>query len=212
MGDHENNTTHRFFDGLFFWRAHMRKGMIFIDGSNVFFDWGKANPGKQMDVEKYIDVVKSKYPNVEFIRTYYFTSETEKNKGFLQQINKLPYCQVVTGRLQEKTIKIEEKHGLTCHCCNKSTTGQIVTQTDKGTDVNIAVEMLKHAYNNSYDLAVLISRDADFVGVAKIIKNIGCNIEIVLFETSKDNAQELSANVDNVMLIKNTEYSLCERH
>lgn len=189
----------------------MKKGMIFIDGSNVFFDWGKANPGKQMDIEKYINVVKSKYPNIEFVRTYYFTSETDNNKSFLQQINKLPYCQVITGRLQDKTIKVEEKHGLTCSDCNKPVTGHIVTQTDKGTDVNIAVEMLKHAYGKSYDLAVLISRDADFVGVAKIIKNLGCNIEIVLFENSKGNAQELSANVDNVMLIENSEYVLCER-
>lgn len=201
-----------FCDGLnFFGGLQMKKGMIFIDGSNVFFDWGKANPGKQMDVEKYINVVKGKYPNVDFIRTYYFTSETDNNKGFLQQINKLPYCQVVTGRLQDKTIKIEAKHGLTCPDCNKTVTGQIVTQTDKGTDVNIAVEMLKHAYAHSYDLAVLISRDADFVGVAKIIKNLGCNIEIVLFEASKGNAQELSANVDNVMLIESADYSSCER-
>ena len=42
----------------------MKKGMIFIDGSNVFFDWGKANPGRQMDIEKYINVVKGKFPDV----------------------------------------------------------------------------------------------------------------------------------------------------
>lgn len=189
----------------------MKKGMIFIDGSNVFFDWGKANPRKQMDIKKYINLVKSKYPQVEFVRTYYFTSETQQNKSFLQQINKIPYCHVVPGRLQDKTIKIEEKHNLTCPDCSHIITGQIVTQTDKGTDVNIAVEMLKHAYAHSYDLAILISRDADFVGVAKIIKNLGCNIEIVLFEASKNNAQELSTNVDNVMLINSDEYCLCEK-
>ena len=33
----------------------MKKGMIFIDGSNVFFDWGKSNPSKNMDIEKYIE-------------------------------------------------------------------------------------------------------------------------------------------------------------
>lgn len=189
----------------------MKKGMIFIDGSNVFFDWGKANPGKQMDVEKYIQLVKSKYPNIDFIRTYYFTSETENNKAFLQQINKIPYCQVITGRLQEKPIKIEEKYELKCNKCGASVTGKITTKTDKGTDVNIAVEMLKHAYEKSYDIAILISRDADFVGVAKIIKNLGCNIEIVLFESAKGNAQELSSHVDNVTIITPDECSKCEK-
>lgn len=189
----------------------MKKGMIFIDGSNVFFDWGKANPSKHMDVEKYINLVKSKYPDVEFLRTYYFATETPTNGGFLQQINKIPYCEVIKGRLQEKQIKIDARHGIVCSKCNEPITGEITTHTDKGTDVNIAVEMLKHAYNKTYDLAVLISRDADFVGVVKIIKNMGCNIELVLFESAKGNAQELSAHVDNVTLITASEYSKCER-
>ncbi len=189
----------------------MKKGMIFIDGSNVFFDWGKANPGKQMDVEKYIDLVKGKYPDIDFIRTYYFTSETATNKAFLQQVNKMPYCEVITGRLQEKTIKIDAKLGIKCPKCNEPIITDFITHTDKGTDVNIAVEMLKHAYEKSYEFAVLISRDADFVGVVKIIKNLGCNVELVLFEAAKGNAQELSASVDRVMLIESFEYPLCER-
>ena len=185
--------------------------MIFIDGSNVFFDWGKANPGKSMDVEKYIELIKNKYPNIDFIRTYYFTSETTNNKSFLQQVNKMPYCEVITGRLQEKTYKIDEKQGIVCSKCGELITAECTTYTDKGTDVNIAVEMLKHAYEKSYELAVLISRDADFVGVVKIIKNLGCNVELVLFDETKNSAQELSANVDKVTLIEPTEYYLCER-
>lgn len=53
----------------------MKKGMIFIDGSNVFYDWPLHNSGK-MDVEKYINLVQSKFPNIDFKRTYYFTSKT----------------------------------------------------------------------------------------------------------------------------------------
>lgn len=189
----------------------MKKGMIFIDGSNVFFDWGKANPSKNMDIEKYIELVKSKYTDVEFVRTYYFTTGTDKNAAFLQQINKIPYCEVIKGRLQEKKIKIDSRYGINCSQCGEVIETEITTHTDKGTDVNIAVEMLNHAYNKSYDFAVLISRDADFVGVVKIIKNLGCNIELVLFESAKNNAQELSMHVDNVMLIISDEYSLCER-
>ena len=89
-------------------------------------------------------------------------------------------------------------------------TGSISVKNDKGTDVNIAVEMLKHAYNNVYDLAVLVSRDADFTGVVKIIKNLGKNVELVLLETSKNNAQELTDTVDNVLVIPSADdASLC---
>ena len=188
----------------------MKQGMIFIDGSNVYFDWNKVNPGTQLDIDKYIELVKGKYPNVDFIRTYYFTSQTTTNTFFLQQINKLPYVEVKTGRLQNKTIDLS-KYSIVCKSCGSAVTETITTQTDKGTDVNIAVEMLLHAFNHSYDLAVLASRDADFVGVTKILKNLGRNVELVLFEGVKNNAQDLSENVDNVTLIQASEYSNCEK-
>ena len=53
----------------------MNKGMIFIDGSNLFYDWHLAKASVQMDIEKYVALVKSKFPNMEFVRTYYFISE-----------------------------------------------------------------------------------------------------------------------------------------
>ena len=64
----------------------MKQGMIFIDGSNVYFDWNKVNPGTQLDIEKYIELVKGKYPNVDFIRTYYFTSQTTTNTFFSNKL------------------------------------------------------------------------------------------------------------------------------
>lgn len=187
----------------------MKKGMIFIDGSNVYFDWTNANPGKQLDIEKYINVIKSKYPDVEFKRTYYFTSETPTNKSFIQQINKIPYVQTICGHLQNKTIDLS-KFSLLCSC-GQPINETVTMQVDKGTDVNIAVEMLKHAYNQTYEIALLISRDADFVGVINIIKDLGCNVELVLFEDSKLRAQELSKYVDDIKLIPKTEYSSCEK-
>ena len=188
----------------------MNRGMIFIDGSNVFYDWHSAKTGAQMDVEKYINVVKSKFPNIEFVRTYYFTSATATNQLFLHRINRLPYCEVITGRLQDKKIHLD-KFGVSCPSCTTHITKTITTQVDKGTDVNIAVEMLRHGFNHTYDTAVLISRDADFASVVKILKTLGINVELVLFDTSKDYAQELTDCVDNVVILDATDRKNCEQ-
>lgn len=197
---------------IFFWGdVFMKKGMLFIDGSNVFYDWTNYNTGKKIDIEKYINYVKEKFKDVDIIRTYYFATKTDANFNFLQQINKLSYCEVITGHLQNKTISIKEHHNLNCADCGKSITGSITTKVDKGTDVNIAVEMLKHAYINTYDTAILVSRDADFSSVVRIIKNLGKNVELVLFEDSKNSAWELTDCVDNVILIPKSEYPLLER-
>lgn len=186
----------------------MKTGMIFIDGSNVFYDWREVTAGsKKLDIQRYIDHIKSKYPDVEFKRTYYFTSESTTNASFLQQINRLPYVEVKRGRLQEKTISLDNQN-IECPNCKAHISQNVKTHVDKGTDVNIAVEMLKHAYNHSYDMAVLASRDADFVGVVRIIKDLGCTVELALFDGVKGSAQELGENVDQVMTI--TDYCACE--
>lgn len=187
----------------------MKKGMIFIDGSNVFYDWQATKMGSQMDVEKYIEVVKGKFKNTDFIRTYYFTSETPNNKSFLHNINRLPFCEVITGRLQEKKIKLD-KFSISCPSCHTSITDHISTYVDKGTDVNIAVEMLRHGFNHTYDTAVLISRDADFSSVVRILKTLGRNVELVLFDTSKNSAQELTDCVDNVVILDVNDRKNCE--
>lgn len=183
----------------------MKKGMLFIDGSNVYYDYRKSANSK-LNIEKYIDYVKRQYEHIDFIRTYYFTSETDTNQGFLQQINQLPYCQVITGHLQKKMVYINETHDLRCSC-GEIATGRIVTHVDKGTDVNIAVEMLKHAYLDTYDTAILSSRDGDFSSVVKIIKNLGKTVELVLLEDFKNSARELTDCVDNITLVRRGDYS-----
>lgn len=187
----------------------MKKAMFFIDGSNVFFDWNATDSDKKMDLSKYIEVVKSKFSETEFVRTYYFTSETSNNKAFLYEINRLPYCEVITGRLQNKKIKLD-KHLVSCPSCSEGVTGEIVVQVDKGTDVNIAVEMLRHGFNHTFDTAVLASRDADFSSVVKILKSIGCNVELVTFEASKGRAEELMNCVDNVVVLDLEDQKKCE--
>lgn len=187
----------------------MKRGMIFIDGSNVFYDWHTVNPGKKMDIEKYVGLIKSYYPDVEFKRAYYFTSETATNHDFLSRVNKMPYMEVKRGRLQSKTIDLS-KSNVICQNCGDAITLTITTQIDKGTDVNIAVEMLKHAFNGSYDFAVLASRDADFCSVVRIVKDLGKNVELLLFDGVRSFAQELTDNVDKVKTIPFSDYPNCE--
>lgn len=187
-----------------------KRGMIFIDGSNVYYDWQKLGRQKSLDIQKYIGVIQNLYPDVDFVRSYYFVTETGTNGTFIHSIKRIPYLDVVTGHLQSKDISLD-KLGVQCPSCGQNLSGYASTQVDKGTDINIAVEILSHAFNNSFDLAVLASRDADFVSVVKVVKHLGKNIEAVLFENAQHNALELTESVDNVRLISATEYANCER-
>ena len=47
------------------------------------------------------------------------------------------------------------------------------TTKEKGTDVNVAVNMLSKAYHNAYDVAILVSGDTDYIPVVKELHNLG---------------------------------------
>lgn len=188
----------------------MKTAILFIDGANLFYDWRNITNGQSnLDIAGYIELIKTKYPTIEIKRTYYFSSETTSNIGFLQSINRIPYCEVKRGRLQDKQIDLS-RHSVVCSC-GKTINSFVTTKIDKGTDVNIAVEMLKHAYNDSYDVAILVSRDADFSSVVRIVKDLGKVVELVLFDEKKESAKELSDNVDHITIIKKEDCMGIER-
>jgi len=54
--------------------------------------------------------------------------------------------------------------------------------TIKGDDVAIAVDMLSDAYDNVYDVGILVSSDGDFVPLVKKVLSLGKSVEILYFE------------------------------
>lgn len=57
----------------------------------------------------------------------------------------------------------------------------------KGVDVNIACNMLKHAFENQYDTAVILSGDGDFLPAIGMIRNMGKGVEGSGFDCSTSN-------------------------
>jgi len=59
---------------------------------------------------------------------------------------------------------------------------------EKGIDIMLASDLLYFAWNNSYDVAILVSGDADFAYALQTVKNMGKHVEVAYFEggISKD--------------------------
>ena len=50
---------------------------------------------------------------------------------------------------------------------------------EKGTDINLATHLLVKAYNNSYDIAIVVSGDTDYIPVYKTLKFLGKSVIVV---------------------------------
>ena len=75
----------------------------------------------------------------------------------------MPYLQLRLGRLEHRD-------------------GGVI---EKGVDIYLAVDMLKYAYNNIYDIAILISSDGDFAEAVNAVKDLGKHVEYAHFDTGK---------------------------
>jgi uncharacterized LabA/DUF88 family protein len=62
--------------------------------------------------------------------------------------------------------------------------GHMEDGKQKEVDVTLAVEMLMHAVNDHYDVAILMSGDRDFIPVISAVQALGKKVEVVAYSDS----------------------------
>ena len=148
--------------------------VIFIDGSNhyhIIKDMFKSSKHLiDFNFEKFIkNIVKDR----KLVRIYYYTAPLDKKKDeetyskqqkFFDKLRRIKNFNLVLCRMQKE--KIDRK----------------IVYVVKEDDIHLAVDMVKLAYNKTYDTAILVSSDGDFVPAVKAVKEIGKNVENIGFE------------------------------
>ena len=130
---------------------------VYVDGFNLYFGLLEAgfDNCKWLDLNELASNLKQ--VNQEIIEIKYFTSRVSNNPD--KQKRQTTYIEA----LESVGIKIYYGHyqsdRTSCRLC-----GNIwPTYHEKMTDVNIATQMLIDAYQDKYDMAMLISGDSDLV-------------------------------------------------
>jgi uncharacterized LabA/DUF88 family protein len=140
---------------------------IFIDGSNLYNGMRDNVSSTRVNLQELIRQLKG---DRELVRTYYYNApltddyESDLREGqqrFFESLRRIPYVTVRLGRLHRR-------HD-----------GSLV---EKGIDVAIAVESLSLAYDNAYDVALLVSGDGDYVELVEAIKRRGKHVECAMFK------------------------------
>ena len=157
---------------------------IFIDGSNLYHAL-RANFGRY-DLNFAEFTSKLRGPRRLF-RTYYYNvlqDPTQRAEGhreqqdFLSTLRETPYLEVRLGS-------------------TKLASGGV--PVEKGVDVMLVTDLLHFASNNLYDVAVLVSGDADFAYALQAVKNMGKHVEVAYFESNV--SKDLLAVADNKHLL-----------
>ncbi len=143
---------------------------IFIDGSNLYHS-AKNSFGRH-DIN-FTELANKLSAGRKLFRIYYYNVQQDpaqypeghrEQQDFLDALRKTPYLEVRLGS-------------------TKKTSG-----AEKGIDVMIATDLLYFAWSDFYDVAILVSGDADFAYAVQAVKNMGKHVEVAYFESniSKD--------------------------
>jgi len=169
------------------------RATVFIDGSNLYHRLKSLIDDKSMslldfDYRKFSEWL-CKENKLQEIRYYVGVIKRQKNnkKSEIMYANQ----QRLFRKLQQQNIEIILGH-LIQH--------QDKTYHEKGVDVRLAIEMIKLARQNKYELAILVSSDTDLVPAVEEIKSMDKKVLYVC--TAKRQSFGLSKIANDVLLLR----------
>lgn len=167
--------------------APTRRVMIFIDGSNLYHVLKQNTDKHDLDYKRFSEKLTG---DRELIRTYYYNirQESPDNPKLAENQDRFLNALYETDYLEVKLGIWKARGG---------------TMVEKGVDVMIASDLIMHAYEDHYDVAILVSGDADFYPALQAVKDIGKQVEVAAFDS---NLSAEAARLADVVTKFNNDY------
>lgn len=144
----------------------MDRVAVFIDGSNLYKGL-VSTLGAEYRLD-FVQFVQALAGGRSLLRAYYYNAPlpgedpaAKAHQSFLNYLKRVPYVTVRLGRLERRGEGFVEK----------------------GVDIQIAIDLLRLAYADAYDVAVLVSGDGDFAEVLRVIQDMGKQAENTTFQS-----------------------------
>lgn len=198
----------------------MHKAMVFIDYEN--FEIARSNLYKKESGSSqwvpWIDLVEFPKKVIDLLnndfclmKTFLFAPKPDevlkgdiartKRYEFLKGLENTNYFSVIFGRHVARPIDGD-------HSSIDITKKSTYFVTEKGTDINVAVEMLKKAYHNSYDTAIVVSGDTDYLPIYDTLNSMGKAVVVVAVKGQ--NLSKIKTHTDRQVLLDLDFFLNCE--
>ncbi|MFA7708798.1 MAG: NYN domain-containing protein [archaeon] len=150
--------------------SSIKRVMIFIDGSNFYYSLRCSFSNTKIYFEKFCNFLSE---NDDLIKIKYYNSplnikdnedEYKKQQRFFAYLSEVPLIDIYFGRLEKRPDG---------------------KKAEKGVDVKLAVDLVVNAYKDNYDIAILVSNDADFIPAIQEAKELGKQVINVSFPKTK---------------------------
>jgi uncharacterized LabA/DUF88 family protein len=177
--DHDN-------DGM------LEKSVVLIDAENVLNAWQsyceEKNMPARIDYKKLVDKLSE---GTNLLRAYFYDGSSSpislKKKNFYEALQ----CHGI----QLRTKMLRKRSYLCDHCHQRNE-----RLVQKGVDVSLATDILRHAWQQTCQVCIIVSGDEDYKDAIEVAKDKGVKIWIASFQRSL--AKDLRNNADKVILLE----------
>ena len=172
-----------------------KRAFVFIDGSNFYFKLkiltSKLNEKYSLINFNFREFAEYLIGNDKLIAVRYYIGAVKRQPNNQKSEKMYADQQRLLRRLQKQDINI--------------TLGQLIRHPDKtyhekGVDVRLAVEMIRFARENKYDIAYLVSSDTDLVAAVEEVQAFSKTVQYV--GIPKGQSYGLSKVADDVRLLR----------
>jgi uncharacterized LabA/DUF88 family protein len=149
--------------------------IAYVDGFNLYFGALRKTPYRWLNLQRLLELHLQTHNQIVGIK--YFTAKLNSRPNdpdaparqatYLRALATLPNLDITLGHFLTKNVRML----LANPALGQSPTVEVVKTEEKGSDVNLAVQLLHDAHLNRFDCAVIVSGDSDLLMPVKIIRN-----------------------------------------
>lgn len=147
---------------------------VYIDGYNLYYSCLKNSPYKWLNLKHLVDFQLPKN-NIEYVR--YFTArvsarphdptQPQRQETYFRALATVPEIEIHFGHFLTHEVSMPD--------ANAWRAGQyqpvrVIKTEEKGSDVNLAAHLLMDAFDDLFDVAVVISNDSDLAEPIRLVR------------------------------------------
>lgn len=151
------------------------KAIVYIDGFNLYYGCLRGTPYRWLDLQAFTERM---LPRDEIVAIKYFTAlvqsrppdpdAPDRQKAYLRALETLPKLEIHYGRFLTSKVWATRVHPPRV---GRSKV-QVWKTEEKGSDVNLATHLVVDGYEQSYELAVVVSNDGDLKGTVDHVRHM----------------------------------------
>ncbi len=159
------------------------KTIVYVDGFNLYYGSVKDTPHKWLNILRMCEML---LPNNQIVGMKYFTAKVLSRKSdpqknlrqqiYLRALETIPNFEIIYGHYSEHPKRMR----LANPKPGQAKSVEVIKTEEKGSDVNLAVNLLNDGYQGKYQLATIVTNDSDLLSAVQIVqKDLGLKAGIL---------------------------------